>query len=243
MKSLGLLLLLALVSGLIAEAVLIGLPYIIAIILAVPVAILFAKIFQAIKAQQLNQYQSQQTNTDFDMPAIIDGMLIPELDSFDSPPTSPLAYHRNVTTVSIPDIKRSNKPYVGEPYMVGFHGTPTIENVRNAVINGFIPGAGNLYGDGIYIPKKSEDAMPYTGSDGYLFKLFIRRNTPYHEYDKIPGTTKEEKHAWVMKSGNPLVYIRDKEWFVVFGNKGVPVKIPGLKSVEVYDHNHKRITV
>jgi hypothetical protein len=240
MKSFGLFLFLGLVSGLVGEGILMGLPIPVAGFLIIPVAILFAKKLQAFKAAQLNQQQSQQTNTDFDMPAIINGRGIPELDVCDDLPPNPPVYQRIAPSVSNTEI--STRHYIVRP-VIGYHGTPNIDNVRNAVVNGLMPGDRDLYGVGVYISKNRNDAMSYTGNDGYYLKLYFAPAVEYHEYDNIPGTSKEAKHAWVMGSGNPLVYIKQKDWFVAFGKKGVPVRIPGLTTVEVFDRNHNLITV
>jgi hypothetical protein len=160
------------------------------------------------------------------------------------PMPQPKPVPKPVVRTTANTIERDNKHYVGIREITGYHGTPNIDNIKNAIVNGLIPGDGDAYGVGVYITKDRDEALKtYGKGTGYYLKLRIEAWTDYHYYDLIPGASKEAKHAWVMRSDNQLVYIRDKEWFVVFGNKGVPVRIPGLKSVEVYNHNHNRITV
>ena len=46
-----------------------------------------------------------------------------------------------------------------------------------------------------------------------------------------------------MDKGYQIVFIQEYNWFVVFGQKGLPVQIPGLAGVEVLDFHGNPINI
>ena len=128
-------------------------------------------------------------------------------------------------------------------YWIVYHGTPTWDNAAGAIQNGFIPGPGGTYGASAYFAFKFELARAYSRRGGYIFKLYINRQTHFMYYSQIPGRTREEKREHCLRNGYGLVYVEKEKFFICYGYPGVPVEIPGLKKVEMFDWNGNQLTL
>ncbi len=58
-----------------------------------------------------------------------------------------------------------------------YHGTPQIDSARAIFRNGFLVGAGNLSGDGIYFSTDRSVAKSYAGTNGVIIKCHIAGKT------------------------------------------------------------------
>lgn len=55
-----------------------------------------------------------------------------------------------------------------------YHGTPSLENARSIVRNGWMVGSGNALGDGIYFAKNLSTAKSYASSGGVYLKCAVK---------------------------------------------------------------------
>jgi len=141
-----------------------------------------------------------------------------------------------------PAPKPRPKPPPPPQYYEVYHGTPSITNVLGAIENGFVPGPGGAYGTAVYTAFDLETAKSYARG-GYVFKLYISKDTPFTDYDNVPGVDSSQKRAWCLENDIGLVLHRQVKYFICYGRAGVPVKIPGLKNVEVLDEYGNQITL
>lgn len=61
--------------------------------------------------------------------------------------------------------------------IVAYHGTPTLENAKGILRQGWAVGLGNAHGDGIYATTDINVAKGYAGTKGAVLKLSIRGKT------------------------------------------------------------------
>lgn len=142
-----------------------------------------------------------------------------------------------VITNPVQHFAQSACPPVVNGFYIGYHGTPSLDNARNFVKKGLKPGSGKAYGEGVYIALSLKDAKKYSAPGGAILKLYINSDANYTNYEDIPGNSPDEKRAWCLANNTKLVFIKEQNWFVVYGHEGIPVRIPGLKECEVLDHN------
>lgn len=57
--------------------------------------------------------------------------------------------------------------------IVAYHGTPTVENAKGILRDGWAVGLGNAHGDGIYATTDINVAKGYAGANGAVLKLSI----------------------------------------------------------------------
>ena len=132
---------------------------------------------------------------------------------------------------------------VQSTHWVVYHGTPTWNNAAGAIQTGFIPGPGGTYGQAVYTAFDFAVAATYARGGGYVFQLHINNQTPFADYDQIPGQTIEEKRLHCLTHGWGLVFVKKYQLFICFGYTGVPVAIPGLEKVEVFDEFGNPVTI
>ena len=144
--------------------------------------------------------------------------------------------------INIPPNPIKQIPSSVSGYWVCYHGTKTKQNAFNAAKERFKPGSGNLLGYGVYITFSFKEAQSYSSSNGIIFQLYIYDKTQVRFYDELPGYDGEEKMQWCHDNYVELVYVRDKEWFIIPGFEGVPTNIPGLKKAVFLDYYGKKLT-
>jgi hypothetical protein len=128
-------------------------------------------------------------------------------------------------------------------YWVVYHGTPTWTSAAGAITTGFVPGPGDRYGPAVYMSFDYEYARSFAQGGGYIFQLYISRKTPIVYYSQIPGHGWAEKRECCLRNGIGLVYVEEDKFIISFGYRGAPVKIPGLKKVEVFDGFGNQVTI
>ena len=58
--------------------------------------------------------------------------------------------------------------------VVAYHGTPSTENARSILRDGWMVGSGNVLGDGVYLAKDLATAKSYAGSNGVYLRCLVR---------------------------------------------------------------------
>jgi hypothetical protein len=139
------------------------------------------------------------------------------------------------TTVNPQPVQYQQWPIQEYLYWIVYHGTKGIYQALIILRQGIKPGDGTKYGVGVYMTFDFNEAQQYSKVGAAILKLYIRTDTNCIEWNSIPGTTPDEKHAWCIHNGHNMIYIDQYKWFVAIGQKGVPVATPGLAGVEVLD--------
>jgi len=57
---------------------------------------------------------------------------------------------------------------------VAYHGTPSVQNARSIIRDGFAVGCGNALGDGIYLATDLATAKAHAGSSGVYLKCLVK---------------------------------------------------------------------
>lgn len=57
--------------------------------------------------------------------------------------------------------------------LTAYHGTPSLDNVKSILKDGWMVGRGNVMGDGIYLANNIRTAKSYAGTNGYYLKCVI----------------------------------------------------------------------
>lgn len=126
----------------------------------------------------------------------------------------------------------SNNP----THYIGYHGTSDIQKAIKACYEGMKPGSGNHYGIGVYATAHLTEAQSYSIPGGAILRFHINVNTPYKDYEILPGNTPDEKRIWTMSNFNGFIFIREKGWYLFYGYPDMPVYIPGLDYVYLLDY-------
>lgn len=66
------------------------------------------------------------------------------------------------------------KPSCGDQTVIAYHGTPSIENSRSILRDGWLTGSGNAAGDGKYFATDLATARSYAGASGVYLKCSIK---------------------------------------------------------------------
>ncbi len=83
----------------------------------------------------------------------------------------------------------------------------------------------------------------FTSVTFYVFKIYINRQVQFKWYHQIPGQGHEEKRAYCLQNGIGLVFHTEHKFLICYGQDGIPVRIPGLKKVEVLDEFGNQVTI
>ncbi|XPS82838.1 uncharacterized protein Dvar_08560 [Desulfosarcina variabilis str. Montpellier] len=128
-------------------------------------------------------------------------------------------------------------------HWVVFHGTPSYSNAESVLREGFIVGLPGDFGAGIYTTFDFALASKYARDQGCVFRLYINRNTPFLDYDSIPGRSAEEKRLYCLNNNVGLVFVKKRQFFISYGYSGYRSSIPGLERVELLDKNGHPVSI
>lgn len=135
------------------------------------------------------------------------------------------------------------KPTSEDKYWVVYHGTEHLESAIRILKEGIKPGDRDVFGVGAYLTFYMEEARLYSLTGGVILRLYIEKNVKWIRWEDVPGFSPPAKRKWCMDNGYQLVFINEYKWFVVFGQKDLPVSIPGLAGVEVLDFHGNSINI
>lgn len=125
--------------------------------------------------------------------------------------------------------------------VIVYHGTRTEQSMKDILIKGFKVGKRATYGSGIYLTRDFwEASTSYSKLSGGVIKILIYRDVKVHIYEDLPGLSAEMKQLYAQRHGIKMVYIRKKDWFLVYGMPGSYVKVPGkikFKPLNQLGHN------
>jgi hypothetical protein len=81
-------------------------------------------------------------------------------------------------------VKRRRSRFSGKPgqrhsrfrtrCVVAYHGTPSVENAKSIIRDGFKIGSGNALGDGVYLTRDLSVAKTYAGSNGVYLRCLVQ---------------------------------------------------------------------
>ena len=134
-------------------------------------------------------------------------------------------------------------PVIQPTYHEVYHGTPTWINTVSLIQNGLIPGPRQQYGCAVYTTFDFKFAQLYAQGGGFILKLYINKNTPFSNYSQIPGSDVQQKREFCLRNGWGFIFVERDNFFISFGYIDVPVRIPGLELVEVFDENGNPIII
>jgi hypothetical protein len=112
--------------------------------------------------------------------------------------------------------------------VIAYHGTRTKQSLVEILTKGFKVGKRATYGSGIYLTRDFwEASTSYSELPGGVIKVSIYRDTKVHIYEDLPGSSAEMKQLYAQRHSIKIVYIRKRDWFLIYGLPGTYVKVPG----------------
>ncbi len=69
---------------------------------------------------------------------------------------------------------RAQNKLITQKEIIAFHGTPTAQNAADILKNGFLAGAGNALGSGVYLSTNLTEAKAYARGTGVYLKCVVK---------------------------------------------------------------------
>lgn len=129
--------------------------------------------------------------------------------------------------------------------VVAFHGTPSEQNAKSILKDGWICGTGNVCGDGIYFGADVSAAKSYAGTSGVYLKCSLKMGRTCN----WNNTVQQRFDAWCRKKGvgadnsAKTAFLLQNKFDTLRNGKVVVVLTPGYRNPTAWKRKLRRIRI